>query len=201
MTGGTSTWRRRIAGALFQSSLIVLGVVAAFAVNERHDTRVQAKRIDALVTAIRNEIEANLAVQVKAVVYNTEVAEGIWGLAKAGAEFVPGDIYPQGLLQRPSLTSAAWDASRDGALDTLPVDVLLAIAAAYAEQRDYLQSTDILLSTVYAQLLQREGAVLYVDGVSSPLGAGAMLGSYAARATRVTQRYEAALKHLDGMAR
>lgn len=82
----------------------------------------------------------------------------------------------------------------------VPVDTLLALAAAYAEQRDYLQSTDALLSSLYTELLQREGAVLYVDGVNSPLGAGAMLGGYAERATRLTDRYETALEHLNRLA-
>jgi hypothetical protein len=200
MTLETRIGRRWIADTLFQSGIILLAVVAAFALNDLHVTRVRAQRTDALVAAIRSEIETNLAGQLKAVVYNTEVAEGIWGLARAGAEVVPGDIYPHGLLQRPALTSAAWDASRYGAFDTVPVDVQLTVAAAYAEQRDYLQSTDILLSTVYAQLLQRGGAVMYVDGVNSPLGAGAMLGTYAERATRLTERYEAALSALDDMA-
>lgn len=173
-------------------------MLGAFALTEWQDARTRA---DALVAAIRSELEANLALQLDAVIYNSDVAEKIWAMGRAGVLLVPTDLYPRGLLQRPPLTSAAWDVARDDALDDVPVDILVAVAAAYGEQRDYLDSTGALLLSVHTTLFQHEGATLRVDGISEPLGIGGMLGGYADRGARLVERYRAALERLNAKAR
>jgi hypothetical protein len=186
--------------AAFEATLILLGLLGAFALDEWQDARSRAARVDALMAAVRAELEANLDAHADAAAYNTEVAESIWKQATSGVTFIPDGTFSHGLVDIRQLTSAAWTtAQNDASLSDIPVDTLLLLANVYDLQADYELDVSTLLNNMYASLLQAD-SVLRIDGVSEPLRIGGLLRDNAGRGQRLAAAYRATLEQLDGAA-
>lgn len=181
----------------FEATLILLGLLGAFALDEWQDARARAARVDALLTAVRAELEANLVEHEGRSTYNTETAEDIWGKATSGVTFIPDGTYRRGLFLPPQLTSAAWTtAQNDPALADVPVETVLLLAGTYEVQRKYAEDTAALLNAMYATVLQTDSAVLRIDGLGEPLRIGGVLRDFARRGARLVDIYRATLGQL-----
>jgi len=190
--------RRRewLARAAFEATLILIGLLGAFALDEWQDARAREARVEALLAAIHAELDANLRQHEGASAYNSEVAERIWNEANKGVEVVPQSAYPNGLFVGPELTSAAWvTAQNDAALSDVPIERVLMLARVYEMQRTYVDDFNTLLNNMYALLLQSDNN-LRVDGLAQPLRIGGVLRDYAGRGRRLLEQYRAALAEL-----
>jgi hypothetical protein len=182
---------------VFEATLILFGLLGAFALNEWQDARSRAVRVDALMTALRAELETNLLLQEEAAAYNTEVAESVWNQATSGVTFIPDGTFKRGLLVGPPLTSAAWTAAQnDAAFSDVPIDKLLKIAAIYEQQEAYVTDVSSLFNNMYATVLQADSQILRIDGLAEPLRIGGVLRDFAGRGARLVAAYRAALEQL-----
>jgi type II secretory pathway pseudopilin PulG len=183
--------------AAFEATLILIGLLGAFALDEWQDARSRAARVEALLTAIRAELEANLAQHATASAYNVEVAERIFSEGARGAEFVPQSAYPRGLFIGPSLTSAAWvTAQNDTAFSDVPVEKVLMLARVYEQQRIYVDDFNTLLNNMYARLLERDDGVFRLDAIGQPLRIGGVLRDYSRRGAQLVELYRRTLEQL-----
>ena len=181
----------------FEAVLILIGLLGAFALDEWQDARARETRVEALLSAIRAELEANLRQHGEASAYNSQVAETVWEQATEGVEVVPVSAYPKGLFIGPELTSAAWvTAQNDTALNDVPIEKVLMLARVYEIQRTYTDDFNTLANNMYALLLETDDNVLRVDGLAQPLRTGGVLRDYAGRGRRLVDEYRAALEQL-----
>jgi hypothetical protein len=200
--GPNAAPRRRewLPRAAFEATLILLGLLGAFALDEWQDGRSRTARVDALMAAVRAELDANLETQEEAAAYNAEVAESIWKQATSGVTFIPDGTFSRGIIDIRQLTSAAWTtAQNDSSLSNIPVDRLLLLANVYDMQADYEVDVSTLLNNMYASILQAD-SVMRIDGVSEPLRIGGLLRDNARRGTRLVTAYRATLEQLDATA-
>jgi hypothetical protein len=186
-----------LARGAFEAALILLGLLGAFALNEWQDARARSVRVEALMTAVRAELEANLRLHEQAATYNREVADSIWNKGASGVTFIPDGTYTDGLLQRPRLTAAAWTiAQNDPALSDVPVEKLLLLANIYDLQRDHDEGAATLLNNMYASILQVDRTVLRFDGIAEPLRIGGVLRDNAFRGEALVKAYRSTLEQL-----
>ena len=181
--------------ALFESALILLGLLGAFALNEWQDSRERRGRADAMMTAIRAELEVNLKQQDVAAAYNSKVVEAFRKLRAEGVRFAPSDAYENGLVALPTLTSTAWDAARGSeAIDEIPVETLLVLGRTYDYQREYAASMRTLLEMFYQIGLEQTRAP---SGGVEPARVTGTLSDYANRARFLVGLYRSTLEHLN----
>lgn len=152
----------------FEATLILFGLLGAFALNEWQDARTRAVRVDALMTALRTELETNLMLQEEAATYNSEVAENIWSQATSGVTFIPDGTFKRVLM----------------------------IAAFYEQQADYVTDVSSLFNNMYATILQADSQILRIDGLADPLRIGGVLRDHARRGARLVAAYRATLEQL-----
>jgi hypothetical protein len=182
--------------ALFESALILFGILGAFAVNEWQAARDRQARVDSVMTAVRAELESNLQLLREASEYNFEVVGALQALGAQNATSVPGEVYPRGLLLRPQLVSAAWDSAEGvGVVNELPLDTVLILAAAYDNQRDYLDATANLLNSFYGAAINSAPSMF-----SRPGSLGNLLNDFARRGRGLINRYEDTLARLNSPA-
>lgn len=181
----------------FEATLILIGLLGAFALDEWQDARSRAARVETLLTAIRAELEANLARHAEASAFNVEVAERIFTEGTKGAEFVPDSFYPNGLFRSPSLTSAAWTtAQSDAVFSELPLEKALMLARVYERQRIYVDDFNTLANNMYASILASDNDVFRADALGAPLRIGGILRDYARRGAQLVDLYREALEQL-----
>jgi hypothetical protein len=190
---GAHGWMLR---GLFEAGLILLGLLGAFALNQWQDARIRADRADAMLSAIRAELQANLALQQKASEYNTQLVADLKKLRDSGQSFVPAELYRGGLLRRPQLTAAAWTAAQEGeVLDEIPLDRILVLARVYESQRYYLDATGALFASLYESALRNENYSR--EGTYGAAQLAGVLSDFAGRGAGLLQQYQFALKQLD----
>ena len=190
---GARGWMLR---ALFEAGLILFGLLGAFALNQWQDARVRADRSDAMLDAIRTELEANLELQGKAAEYNSRLVTELKSLRDSGRDFVPAELYQGGLLRRPQLTAAAWTAAQEGAvLDEIPVERLLVLARVYESQRYYLDATGELFASLYENALRSDS--YSKEGTYGAAQLAGVLSDFAGRGAALVRQYESALEELD----
>ena len=187
-----------MARGAFEAALILFGLLGAFGLNEWQDARARETRVAALLTAIRAELETNLARHARAAAFNSEMADLLWTEGSKGVDFLPESAYPDGLFRGPSLTSAAWTtAQNDAALSELPVETVLMLARLYEAQRVYVDNFNTLANNMYATLLDPGNTIVRVDGISQPIRLGGVLRDYAGRGEQLVEAYRATLLELD----
>jgi type II secretory pathway pseudopilin PulG len=191
-------WRSWLARGAFEATLILFGLLGAFALNEWQEARQRADRADAMIAAIRAELMANLEVQEQAATYNTQLVDTLKKLRDAGETFVPANVYRGGLIKRPKLTEAAWTTAQNGGvLQEVPVNTILVLARIYESQRDYQDATGALLETLYAAALSRDTPYRGDGAEGAPQLAG-VLSDFASRGAALVRDYRWVLAYLDG---
>jgi hypothetical protein len=183
--------------AAFEASLILLGLLGAFALNAWQDARERDARVGALLVAIRTELETNLERHERASDYNTRTADLLWSEGTKGVEFVPQSAFAEGLFKSSLVTSAAWTtAQNDPALGNVPVETVLLIARVYELQDTYVDDFKSLLNSMYAMVLEPDNVTLRIDGIAQPERLGGVLRDYAGRGRQLVDAYRAALEQL-----
>jgi type II secretory pathway pseudopilin PulG len=187
--------RRRewMSRALFEAALILFGILGAFAVNEWQNARERRARVETTMAAVRGELQSNLELLQNASTYNSDVASKFRALAARNATTIPEGTYPRGLLLRPQLVSAAWNAAQvTGIVNEVPVDTVVQLARLYENQRDYLDAMARLLDMLY------EAALRSTDDTPAPPNTiDGILSDYAGRERSLLDRYRSTLARLD----
>jgi hypothetical protein len=144
--------------AVFESALIVFGILAGLALNEWRAGRDRAARASEVLSMIRSEVESNLKLLDEANAYNAEIVAKLRVLVAAKSKTIPPETYPHGLMSKPQLVSAAWTSAQTaGVLNDLPIETVLLLGRAYESQRDYLNEMSTLLNNLYAGCPARSG--------------------------------------------
>lgn len=191
----TTTRRTWLLRALFESGLILFGLLGAFALNEWQEARQREARVEALLTAITAELQANLELQQDAATYNTNLVDALRKLRDEGATIVPPSVYPRGLIIVPPLTSAAWDAAQEGGLlNEIPIETVLVLASIYESQRNHVDSTAALFNAMYAAYMSAPPGPQ--SGAVDPRTAAGVLNDFARRGARLVEHYQAGLEHM-----
>jgi type II secretory pathway pseudopilin PulG len=187
-----------LAKALFEGALILIGLLAAFALNQWQDARQHAARAEAMIVAIRAELQSNLERQREASTYNSDLVRRLKAIVDSGGTFIPADVYGNGgLFKLPRLTAAAWAAAQNGEiLDEVPVDKILALARVYESQRYYLDATGALFETLYGAALTNSD--YRRDGIEGAPQLAGVLSDFAGRGAQLVRDYEWVLGYLDG---
>lgn len=161
------------------------------------DARERETRVDALLAAIRTELETNLERHERASDYNTKTADLLWSEGSKGVEFVPQSAFPEGLFKSSLVTSAAWTtAQNDLALSDVPVEKVLMLARVYELQDTYVDDFKALLNSMYAMVLEPDNVTLRIDGIAQPGRLGGALRDYTGRGRQLVDAYRAALEQL-----
>jgi hypothetical protein len=183
-----------IVRGIFESALILLGLLGGFALNEWQEGRDRRERAAALLSAIRSELEENLAVMQEVSTYNTTVVERLQKLRSTGATAVPSGTIDGPLFAQRSLTSAAWtSAQSSGVVTDAPIATVLRLARVYESQQVYADAVSELIYMMYAARLQSAApGTATVD----PQRITGTLNDYADRGRNLVRQYQAALKIL-----
>jgi hypothetical protein len=190
--------RRRewLVRGLFEATLILFGLLAAFALNQWQEARQRAARADAMIIAIRAELATNLELQGEAAAHNAEVVDLLRKVRDAGETFLPSNRLKGGLFSRPYLTEAAWASAQNGGiLEELSVRTILMLAKVYETQRDYQDSTGTLFEAIYGVALN--ATELRTDGFERVPQLALVLNDFALKGTRLVQEYRRVLEYLD----
>jgi hypothetical protein len=186
----TSGWRAWMGRAVFESALIVFGILAGLAVNEWQAGRDRSARASEVLSAIRSEVESNLKLLDEANAYNAEIVAKLRNLVAAKSKTIPPGTHPHGLMSKPQLVSAAWTSAQTaGVLNDLPIETVLLLGRAYESQRDYLNEVSTLLNNLYAGALQGQA-----HGGLDPARLAGVLSDFAAHGRSLAHRYRAALE-------
>jgi type II secretory pathway pseudopilin PulG len=193
----TSGWRAWMGRAVFESALIVFGILAGLAVNEWQAGRDRAARASDVLSTIRSEVESNLKLLDEANAYNAEIVAKLRALVAAKSKTIPPGTYPHGLMSKPQLVSAAWTSAQTaGVLNDLPIETVLLLGRAYESQRDYLNEMSTLLNNLYAGALQGQA-----NSDLDPDRIDGVLSDFAAHGRSVANRYRAALEPSGALVR
>jgi hypothetical protein len=184
---------------IIEAGLILVGLLGGFALNEWQQARERRARADTVLSAIRSELAANLALMDAATKYNSEMVARFRTLREAGATEAPLGTYRQGLFSNPALTSAAWtSAEAGGVVNDLPMTTVLALARAYETQRIYTTAVGELINMLFASRINSPAAA---DATVDPQRITGILSDYAGRGQNLVRRYRDALKILDATPR
>ena len=136
--------REWIGRAVFEAGLIVLGLVGALLIDEWRDTRERNARVQNALESVTAELQGNRDALDKAVAENEQL------IAKLHESEKTGVIYEGAILRRPSLSSVAWDAVRDGGITSdVPHDLLMSLGRAYSAQANYISELGVFSTYLY----------------------------------------------------
>ena len=176
--------REWIGRAVFESGLIVLGLVGALLIDEWRDTRQRNERVQNALESVAAELHANRAALDKAVADNEQLIATLRQSEKTGV------IYEGPILRRPSLSSVAWDAVRDGGTTSdVPHPVLMSLGRAYSAQASYISELGVFSTYLYTYQGPRSFREM-------PGALAGWLSDLTGRARSVRQRIDEALKVL-----
>jgi hypothetical protein len=174
----TSHPRTRV---LAEFVVIVVSILAAFAVEEYRESRVEARRREVALRNIRAEIEHNIAALEAVVAYHTETAGRLAAAASVGTQ--PGGqsgfetsaaAAPQG-LRPPDLRRAAWQAAQaTGAVSLFDYELGQHVAGTYDAQAIGVEATvqrlvDQVFSVGMFRSADAEGVVRLMGALSGEL--------------------------------
>lgn len=163
---GRPGWHR-VGKPLFDSLLLVFGVVLGFALNEWSQGRAQRTRAAQALAAIRVELEANRAAAAAAHVHHQLVHDSLTRYIQAG-RVPPERIYYGQMFSPATLLGTAWTSARESrATDEMPYDLVLSLARVYDGQDRYRTLSDAVLGDVYGDMVHRGGVAVLRDGFAN----------------------------------
>ena len=175
--------RQWIGRAAFEAALIVMGLIGAFLLDDWRDRRERHARVEAALSSIRAELEANRTAVAAAIVNHEDV---IGKLRQAAESDAP---YQGGLISNPGFSAVAWEATRNGAV-TNDIDhvTLITLGRAYTALADYIADRRVFVNHLYtndtAELRRK------------PLGLAGWLSDITRHAKGTQERIAAALQAL-----
>jgi hypothetical protein len=177
--------------ATFESALIVLSILGAFALNEWQTSRDRELRVATIMRAVHAEIESNLRTLEDANAYNAGVVTKLRKLEEEKQKTIPPDVHPRGLMIQPRIISSAWDSAQSaGIINDIPVETALLLGRTYANQRSYVEAMARLMDIFYGTLFQ-DASVLTQPGILA-----GVLSDFSGRGHRLAAEYQATLTQL-----
>ena len=137
--------REWIGRAPFEAALILLGLVGAFLLDDWRDRRERHARVEAALSSIRAELEANQTALAAAIDSHKIV---IGRLRQAAETGVP---YEDTLISsNASFSAVAWEAARNAAItNDIDHETLLTLGHTYTALADYIADRRLFLNHVY----------------------------------------------------
>lgn len=185
---------RRFAKPVFDSLLLVFGVVLGFLVNDWAQGRAQRARTTQALTAIRREIVVNRAAIEEARVHHAGVRDTLAAYAVRHAP-VPDRVTGGGMFSPARPVTAAWESARaTGVLGDLPYDLVLTLSDVYASQQLYETLNTGIAQSVYADLLRRGRAVVFHEQAAN---FGMIASEWAQRERNLVVQCDSAIARID----
>jgi hypothetical protein len=183
LTAASRSPRDWIVRATFEATLILFGLIGAFLVEERRETRHRQARVHGALTAIRAELEVNQQELARAIANHDEVIAMLKESAKTGV------VYEKGIIAPRFFSAAAWEAARNAAI-TSDIDhpTLLTLGRAYSMLADYVEDRSTFLNHLYTNNV--------TEARRNPLGLAGWLSDMVGRARRVDAQVGQALEAL-----
>jgi hypothetical protein len=178
-----------VKGAVFQSLLVVFGVVLAFAANEWREAAAERREARIALEVIKEELSANRAAALASAAYHQERLALIEERARTGAGVELRD-FPRGFLNPATLSTAAWtSAAETGSLANIEYDEIVRLSRIYEMQRAYRDETFTATGIIYQRMFD--------EGVESvPKNATGLVGLISAflyREQALVKAYDSAL--------
>lgn len=185
---------------------IVLAVLLAFAVNEWRDGRAARERVEAVQTAVRQEVERNRRVLVSRLPYHGAMRDSVWAqqrlfdfetLALRPSERLP--MLPQlgftnGLATASNLTHSGWEtALATDVLTYMDIDDVSLISSVYAAQ-DMVNTTARVLLDHFGDY--NRAVVTGDDATAAAMGFGGVLTDIVLRQQEQVALYDSLLAAL-----
>jgi hypothetical protein len=139
-------WAGWIGKAVFEASLIVLGLVGALLIDEWRDERERRARLETAMASIRAELEENRKAVATRLARNERLIADLRVLATAGRTYEGGLIRP-GL----PISDVVWEASQDAGITAdIPLDQLITLGRVYGALADYRSEMAAFSEQLYA---------------------------------------------------
>lgn len=153
-TAARTSWSRDASSTLRHAArdvvLVLLGAALAFAGESVRDARNRRAQANEALTSIREELQRNAGLIVRAQAHHRALVDTLEKLA--AAHRVPDvGIYSNGMFNPAPVTSVAWQSAREsGALGNLSLAVVLGIAPVYETQERYRSLADAMGAAILA---------------------------------------------------
>ena len=189
---------RRLAKPLFDSLLIVFGVVLGFALNDWAQKRAQHARTAQALAAIRQELLADRHELDGARLHHLGMRDTLAAYVARDA-LVPERIYMGGMFSPGRPVAAAWESARTtGALGDLPYPLVLRLSDVYGSFELYRTLSEGIARDLYSALLRRGAQPVF--GAAAP-NFGILIGDWAQRETRLVEKCDSAIALIDRLPR
>lgn len=190
----TDAGPRRLAKPLFDSLLIVFGVVLGFVVNDWAQTRAQHARTAQALSAIRQELVADRRELHGAHEHHLGVHDTLAAYV-AREVLVPERVYMSGMFSPGRPVSAAWESARTtGVLGDLPYPLVLRLSDVYGSVELYRSLSEGIAHDLYTDFLRRGPKSVFGDAAPN---FGLLAGDWAQREARLTEKCDSAIALID----
>lgn len=149
---------------LFESFLVVFGVVLAFGANEWREHRNRVAHAELALANIHEELRVNRDEVRRALAYHSQLRDTLYAIAHRAAEarargeaepYPDFAVFHSGFIAPARLLSTAWDAAREtAALGDMRYDDVLAAARMYARQAQYTEQARTVGEVIYGEMLR-----------------------------------------------
>jgi hypothetical protein len=185
--------RQAITAAVFEATLVVLGVVLAFAANEWREARAQREQGRQVLAAIVGELESNRAEVAASLEYHTGRLEMLRTEPGDGWEPAARD-FPRGFIAAARVARTAWEsASETGALVHLGFDVVHDLSDVYAQQQRYEVQAQAAGDIIYRELFHGGMEAILVNHSNL----ANLISTFVYREQQLLTVYDAALTSVD----
>lgn len=150
--------------ALFESFLVVFGVVLAFGANEWREHRNRVAHAELALANIHEELRVNRAEVRRALAYHNQLRDTLYAISRMAAEarargeaepYPDLGVFHGGFIAPARLLSTAWDAAREtAALGDMRYDDVLAAARMYARQAQYTEQARTVGEVIYGEIIR-----------------------------------------------
>jgi hypothetical protein len=148
-------WQSWLPKVLFESVLIVFGVLVALGVDEWREQRAAVRRAQEALAAITAEIQSNRDAAQRASQFHAEIKKRLQVFAEA-KQLPDTRTMTNGVFQPATLLENAWVTARTtGALDQLPFDLILLLSRIYEGQSEYMSLSNAMAHDIYIDLRRR----------------------------------------------
>ena len=182
--------RLGVGSAIFQSLLVVLGVVLGFIITEWQAD--QSRRAEArhALAGILEEIAVNRDAIAAARAYHADKTAMLSSAAGARPDI---RAFDRGFVAPAQVSAAAWStAGETGALANLPFDQVLSLSRIYSQQSAYTQQQATVSAIIYSELFAR-GPQGILD---NPTGLRSIIDAFRYREQQLEAAYEKTLTEI-----
>ena len=195
------SWRDRLPSwlgeATFQAALIVLSLLLALAADEWRDRRTRRERMEASLTAIREELARNRVAAGRAARHHRTVVDSLRALEPLPVAQRRGR-FPPNILGSADVVRTAWESAQlGGTVPDMPPALVMTLSEAYEQQATYVRMREALLGTFYQRFLE----VGYLHVTEQPGEAAGIINDLRGWEAGLEQRYGRAIAALDSTRR